>query len=216
MAYTDHLFFEASPRDVTEIRRHQVEKVRAFLPFSITFISSNLSAFAKTSHAQHRHLIALRLPASRIPCQNVVRLAQFATMRLLALLRLTIVAVNAYYTLSVYAPSLPQIHARIINARNKAFIIGATKPSTFCGLDNATECPDGTSTQVDGNMTGLAVRIMSPQSTLLLTGTGCSPRWSIHLRRPRRNHILPTRTLRPPTSRLTNGRLPSRACHLRM
>lgn len=78
-------------------------------------------------------------------------------MRLLALLLLIIVAVNAYYTLSVYAPSLPQIHARIINARNKAFIIGATKPSTFCGLDNATECPDGTSTQVDGNMTGLAV-----------------------------------------------------------
>lgn len=78
-------------------------------------------------------------------------------MRLLPLLLLAIVAVNAYYTLSVYAPSLPQIHSRIINARNKAFIIGATKPSTFCGLDNATECPDGTSTQVDGNMTGLAV-----------------------------------------------------------
>jgi hypothetical protein len=78
-------------------------------------------------------------------------------MRLLALFSPIIVAVNAYYTLSVYAPSLPQIHARIINARNKAFIIGATKPSTFCGLDNATECPDGTSTQVDGNMTGLAV-----------------------------------------------------------
>ncbi|KAG7434231.1 hypothetical protein Forpi1262_v004932 [Fusarium oxysporum f. sp. raphani] len=84
-------------------------------------------------------------------------------MRLLALLLLIIVAVNAYYTLSVYAPSLPQIHARIINARNKAFIIGATKPSTFCGLDNATECPDGTSTQVDGNMTGLAAAVPGGQ-----------------------------------------------------
>ncbi|KAF5701261.1 phytanoyl hydroxylase [Fusarium globosum] len=84
-------------------------------------------------------------------------------MRLLPLLFLAIVAVNAYYTLSVYAPSLPQIHSRIINARNKAFIIGATKPSTFCGLDNATECPDGTSTQVDGNMTGLAAAVPGGQ-----------------------------------------------------
>ncbi|KAF4447162.1 hypothetical protein F53441_9307 [Fusarium austroafricanum] len=84
-------------------------------------------------------------------------------MKLLALLLLAIVAVNAYYTLSVFAPTIPQIHARIINARNKAFIIGAAKPSTFCGLDNATECPDGTSTQVNGNMTVLAAAVPGGQ-----------------------------------------------------
>ncbi|KAF4340528.1 hypothetical protein FBEOM_5566 [Fusarium beomiforme] len=85
-------------------------------------------------------------------------------MKPLALLLLTLAVVNAYYTLSVYAPSLPQIHARIINARNKAFIIGATKPSTFCGLDIAADCPDGTSTQVDANMTGLAAAVPGGQS----------------------------------------------------
>ncbi|KAF9776526.1 hypothetical protein IL306_005278 [Fusarium sp. DS 682] len=83
-------------------------------------------------------------------------------MKPLALLLLTIAVANAYYTLSVYAPKLPQIHARIINARNKAFIIGAAKPSTFCP-DNATECPDGTSTQVDANMTGLAAAVPGGQ-----------------------------------------------------
>lgn len=48
---------------VTEIRRHQVEKVRAFLPFSIIYISSNPSEFAKIFHAQHRHIIATGLLA---------------------------------------------------------------------------------------------------------------------------------------------------------
>ncbi|KAF5002503.1 hypothetical protein FGRMN_328 [Fusarium graminum] len=65
--------------------------------------------------------------------------------------------------MSVFAPSIPQIHARVINARNRAFVIGASKPSTFCGLDHATDCPDGTSTQVDGNMTGLAAAVPGGQ-----------------------------------------------------
>jgi hypothetical protein len=78
-------------------------------------------------------------------------------MKPLAVSLLIFAVVHAYYTMSVFAPSIPQIHARVINARNRAFIIGASRPSTFCGLDNATDCPDGTSTQVDANMTGLAV-----------------------------------------------------------
>lgn len=68
-----------------------------------------------------------------------------------------LVVVNAYYTMSVFAPSIEEIHARVINARDKAFIIGASTPGTFCGLDNTTECPAGTSTQVDERMTALAV-----------------------------------------------------------
>lgn len=75
----------------------------------------------------------------------------------LSLLFMAFAMVNAYYTLSVFSPKVPQIHARVINARNRAFIIGAAQPSTFCDLNNATECPDGTSTQVNANMTGLAV-----------------------------------------------------------
>lgn len=82
-------------------------------------------------------------------------------MKLLAFL-LMLAVVRAYYTMSVFAPSIPQIHARVINARNRAFIIGAARPSTFCGLDNATDCPGGTSTQVDANMTGLAVSRIIP------------------------------------------------------
>lgn len=68
-----------------------------------------------------------------------------------------LVVVNAYYTMSVFSPSIEEIHARVINARDKAFIIGASAPGTFCGLDNTTECPAGTSTQVDERMTALAV-----------------------------------------------------------
>ncbi|KAM0558011.1 hypothetical protein ACHAPJ_005178 [Fusarium lateritium] len=65
--------------------------------------------------------------------------------------------------MTVFAPSIPQIHARLINARNRAFIIGASEPSTFCDLHNATDCPAGTSTQVDGNMTSLAAAVPGGQ-----------------------------------------------------
>ncbi|SPJ75419.1 uncharacterized protein FTOL_05150 [Fusarium torulosum] len=84
-------------------------------------------------------------------------------MKPLAVCLLMLAIVHAYYTMSVFAPSIPQIHARVINARNRAFIIGASRPSTFCGLDNATDCPDGTSTQVDANMTGLAAAVPGGQ-----------------------------------------------------
>ncbi|RGP71313.1 hypothetical protein FSPOR_3434 [Fusarium sporotrichioides] len=80
------------------------------------------------------------------------------------LLFIAFAVVDAYYTLTVFAPNVPQIHARVINARNRAFIIGASQPSTVCGLDNATECPDGTSTQVNANMTGLAAAVPGGQS----------------------------------------------------
>ncbi|KAJ4129888.1 hypothetical protein NW768_006858 [Fusarium equiseti] len=81
----------------------------------------------------------------------------------LSLLIMAFAMVNAYYTLSVFSPKVPQIHARVINARNRAFIIGASHPSTFCDLNNATECPDGTSTQVNANMTGLAAAVPGGQ-----------------------------------------------------
>ncbi|KAJ4013771.1 hypothetical protein NW752_005482 [Fusarium irregulare] len=81
----------------------------------------------------------------------------------LSLLFMAFAMVNAYYTLSVFSPKVPQIHARVINARNRAFIIGAAQPSTFCDLNNATECPDGTSTQVNANMTGLAAAVPGGQ-----------------------------------------------------
>ncbi|KAM0426368.1 hypothetical protein ACHAPT_008414 [Fusarium lateritium] len=78
-------------------------------------------------------------------------------------LLLGLVVVNAYYTMSVYAPSIEEIHARVINARDKAFIIGASMPGTFCGLDNTTDCPAGTSTQVDERMTALAAAVPGGQ-----------------------------------------------------
>ncbi|RTE76426.1 hypothetical protein BHE90_009117 [Fusarium euwallaceae] len=74
-----------------------------------------------------------------------------------------LVVVNAYYTMSVFAPSIEEIHARVINARDKAFVIGASMPGTFCGLDNTTECPAGTSTQVDERMTALAAAVPGGQ-----------------------------------------------------
>ncbi|KAM5358112.1 hypothetical protein ACJZ2D_015579 [Fusarium nematophilum] len=83
-------------------------------------------------------------------------------MRLLTPILCTGLA-TAYYTMSVYAPSTPQVHARVINARNKAFIIGASKPSTFCDLDDAKNCPAGTSTQVDEQMTALAAAVPGGQ-----------------------------------------------------
>ncbi|WZH47342.1 uncharacterized protein QYS62_008486 [Fusarium acuminatum] len=86
-------------------------------------------------------------------------------MKLPTILLLMLAVVHAYYTMSVFAPSIPRIHARVINARNRAFIIGASRPSTFCGLDNTTDCPDGTSTQVDANMTGLAVSNILPNNS---------------------------------------------------
>ncbi|KAF4447901.1 hypothetical protein FALBO_16887 [Fusarium albosuccineum] len=72
-------------------------------------------------------------------------------------------AINTYYTMSVHAPSVPEIHGRVINARNKSFIIGASLPSTFCDLDNTKDCPDGTSTQVDHKMTALAAAVPGGQ-----------------------------------------------------
>lgn len=75
----------------------------------------------------------------------------------LAILLSTCLVSSAYYTMSIYAPSSPNIHARVINARNKTFVIGASTPGTFCDLDEKNKCPAGTATLIDEGMTGLAV-----------------------------------------------------------
>ena len=67
----------------------------------------------------------------------------------------------AYYTMTAYAPNNSSIHGSVINARNAAFIIGAPKPSTHCGLEDSKQCPSGEKTLINADMTLLAVRPMT-------------------------------------------------------
>lgn len=72
---------------------------------------------------------------------------------------------EGYYTLRVYAPDNKQLHGKVINARDKAFIIGAEKPTTFCDLKDKRQCPDGSRTLINDEMTQLAVSL--PLSSLV-------------------------------------------------
>ena len=65
---------------------------------------------------------------------------------------------NAYYTMVAYAPSQPQIHDQAINANDRAFVIGAKYPTTFCDVEPRDQCPPGSSTLVNHELTSLAVR----------------------------------------------------------
>lgn len=38
---------------------------------------------------------------------------------------------NAYFTMAIYAPDHVSIDGKIVNARDKSFIIGADTPSTY-------------------------------------------------------------------------------------
>lgn len=64
-----------------------------------------------------------------------------------------------YFTIHAYAPSVPYIHGKIINARGKSFIIGADTPITHCPRYIQTAgCPAGNATWVTYDMVELAVR----------------------------------------------------------
>lgn len=72
----------------------------------------------------------------------------------------------SYYTMLSYAPQHPEVHAKVINAHNKVFIIGAESPTTYCGLDDTEQCPQANSTLVDAGMTRLAVSELHPLALL--------------------------------------------------
>lgn len=65
---------------------------------------------------------------------------------------------SAYFIVSIFAPEQPGIDAKVVNARDKAFVIGADSPTTYCGLDDTDQCPDGETTLINAEMTLLAVR----------------------------------------------------------
>ncbi|CAM1505831.1 Fc.00g114680.m01.CDS01 [Cosmosporella sp. VM-42] len=81
----------------------------------------------------------------------------------LTILHGLVVQVHAYYTMTTYAPSSPDIHASPINARNKTFVIGATSPSTHCGLADVSQCPAGDVTLINEEMTLLAAEVPGGQ-----------------------------------------------------
>jgi hypothetical protein len=65
--------------------------------------------------------------------------------------------VTAYFSMCSYAPAQPILHHKVINVHDKRFVIGELVPSTYCGLDDADKCPDGSKTLIDDEMTYLAV-----------------------------------------------------------
>lgn len=64
---------------------------------------------------------------------------------------------KAYYTMLTYVPSQPDIDGKIINAKDRTFVVGAKRPTTFCDLDTREQCPDGSSTLVNNKLTSLGV-----------------------------------------------------------
>lgn len=63
---------------------------------------------------------------------------------------------GAHYTITSHAPSHPEIDRKVIHAKDRAFVIGAQVPSTFCDLEDEDQCPDGSLTLIDSKMTHLA------------------------------------------------------------
>ena len=61
--------------------------------------------------------------------------------------------------MTAYSPEHPEIHDKIINAAGRYFVIGVQEPTTYCGLDDVTKCPEGSSTLVNDNLTSLAVSL---------------------------------------------------------
>lgn len=64
---------------------------------------------------------------------------------------------RAYYKMIAYAPSQPDLHGEVINAKDRAFVVGAKHPTTYCDLDVREQCPEGSSTLINNDMTSLAV-----------------------------------------------------------
>ncbi|KAK7218196.1 hypothetical protein V2G26_006199 [Clonostachys chloroleuca] len=69
----------------------------------------------------------------------------------------------AYYTMVTYSPESPEIDGKIINANSRSFIIGAKSPSTYCDINNPSECPNSSSTLVNNDMTLLASAVPGGQ-----------------------------------------------------
>lgn len=96
----------------------------------------------------------------------------------------------AYYTMVTYSPESPEIDGKIINANSRSFIIGAKSPSTYCDINNPSECPNSSSTLVNNDMTLLAVRATPGllnswhENIMLILQVVCRAWRSIHLGRP--------------------------------
>lgn len=116
-------------------------------------------------------------------------------------------ASQAYYTMLAYAPSEADIHGQVINAKDRAFVVGAKLPTTYCDLDIREQCPNGSSTLINNDMTSLAASVLPSSNRQIITIIGRCYWWTIHLRRPRRIHLLPLSPLRPSTSWLADGRV---------
>ncbi|KFA47364.1 hypothetical protein S40293_07600 [Stachybotrys chartarum IBT 40293] len=83
---------------------------------------------------------------------------------LLALVATVAAQAWRYFTIHAYAPSVPYIHGKIINARGKSFIIGADRPITYCPRYIETAgCPAGNATWVTYDMVELASKVQGGQ-----------------------------------------------------
>lgn len=78
--------------------------------------------------------------------------------RLFGLLLVVPAVAGRYFKLSIFAPMQPDIDGKKIEARDRMFAIGADLPTTYCGLENLAQCPNGTETVVNEDMTSLGVR----------------------------------------------------------
>lgn len=76
-----------------------------------------------------------------------------------------LVAANNYFTLTLHAPQNAILNGKVINARDRSFIIGAPIPSTYCGLNDPAQCPAGDVTLINGDMSLLAVGSTGPLSS---------------------------------------------------
>ncbi|UKZ83055.1 hypothetical protein TrVFT333_010856 [Trichoderma virens FT-333] len=68
----------------------------------------------------------------------------------------SVVVANNYFTLTLHAPKYAFLNGKIINARDKSFIVGALTPSTRCGLSDPAQCPAGDTTLINSDMSFLA------------------------------------------------------------
>ncbi|KAL7941182.1 hypothetical protein V8C42DRAFT_335572 [Trichoderma barbatum] len=75
----------------------------------------------------------------------------------------SVVAANSYFTLALYAPQYAFLNGKVINARDRSFIIGAPSPSTRCGLNDPAQCPAGERTLINSEMSLLASAVPGGQ-----------------------------------------------------
>ncbi|KAL7785875.1 hypothetical protein V8C37DRAFT_393324 [Trichoderma ceciliae] len=73
------------------------------------------------------------------------------------------VAANSYFTLALHAPKNAILNGKVINARDRSFIIGAPSPSTHCGLNDPAQCPAGDATLINSEMSFLASAVPGGQ-----------------------------------------------------